>query len=107
MKKIALILFIIMIIVTLVSCDDADEGGFVPLNEETSARFQRIGIEKFADVHEAKAIWEVVYYVDRYTNIVYVYAIDWYYDSRGMMTVLYNAEGKPMTLEEFEKEKNN
>jgi hypothetical protein len=110
MNKIALILFMIVIIliVPLVSCDDADEEGFVPLNEGTSARFYRIGIEKFVDVHDGNAIDEVVYYVDRSTNIVYIYAIEWSGNaSRGMMSVLYNTEGKPMTLEEFKKGKNN
>jgi hypothetical protein len=80
-------------------------GEFTPSEGTTSARFQLIGKEALADRTNNDVLEDAYYYVDRYTNVVYVYIIDWDGNAtRGMMTVLYNAEGNPLTLDEFEKE---
>ena len=80
-------------------------GEFVPTESETvmnSARFHEIGQEAINSRTNNDYLEDAYYYVDIHTNIVYVYFIDWDgYATRGMMTVLYNADGTPMTLEEF------
>lgn len=106
MKRIIYLLFAcITLIFLLSSCDSASIGEFTPSEDTTSARFQLIGKEKLANHTNNDTLEDAYYYVDRYTNIVYVYTIDWDGNAtRGMMTVLYNADGNPMTLTEFEKE---
>lgn len=107
MKRIiCLLLACIGCIFLLASCDTGPVvGEFTPLEEITSARFQLIGKEALADHIDSDVLEHAYYYVDRYTNIIYVYVIDWDANAtRGMMTVLYNAEGNLMTLDEFEKE---
>ena len=107
MKKLICLLFIcITIIPILIGCDSTPIGEVTPAEiEPSSSRFQKIASEKLADNSGKHTLEDAHYYVDRYTNIMYVYIIDWDGNyTRGMMAVLYNAEGKPMTLEEFEKE---
>ena len=106
MKRIIyLLLACIALTFLLASCDMGPVGEFTPSEEITSARFQLIGKEVLADRTDYDVLEHAWYYVDRYTNIVYVYIIDWDANAtRGVMTVLYNAEGNPMTLDEFEKE---
>ena len=105
MKKIICLLFI-CITLMLASCDSEPIGEFTTMEiEPSSARFQLIGKETTNSATSKISLEDVYYYVDRYTDIIYVYAIDWNGNAtRGMITVLYNAEGKPMTLTEFEKE---
>ena len=105
MKKIICLLFI-CITLMLVGCDSEPIGEFTTVEiEQSSARFQLIGKETVNLATNEDVLEDVYYYVDRYTDIIYVYAIDWDGNAtRGMLTVLYNAEGKPMTLTEFEKE---
>lgn len=106
MKKIIYLLFVcIALIFLLSSCDSASVGESTPSEDTTSARFQLIGKEQLANYTDDTTLEGAYYYVDRYTNIVYVYIIDWNGNTtRGMMTVLYNADGNPMTLTEFENE---
>ena len=104
MKKILCLLFI-CITLMLVGCDSEPIGEFTTVEvEPSSARFQLIGKETINSATYNDVLEDVSYYVDRYTDIIYVYAIDWDGNAtRGMLTVLYNSEGKPMTLTEFEK----
>ena len=103
MKKIMCLLFICITLV-LVGCDREPIGDVITVETEPStARFQLIGKEIISSATGKDVLEDVYYYVDRYTDIIYVYAIDWDANAtRGMITVLYNAEGKPMTLTEFE-----
>ena len=107
MKKIiCLILICLIITFVFAGCEEAPVGEFVPTEIETSssARFQEIGKETINSRTDNDCLEDAIYYVDIYTNIVYVYLIDWDGNAtRGMMTVLYSANGMPMTLEEFEK----
>lgn len=105
MKKIICLLFICVTLI-LVGCDSESIGEFTTVEiESSSARFQLIGKETINSPTNKDVLEDAYYYVDRYTDIIYVYAIDWDGNAtRGMLTVLYNAEGKPMTLTEFEKE---
>ena len=106
MKRI-IYLLLICLTVTLVftGCNQAPVGEFVPTENEAteiSARFCEIGREAINSSTSNDHLEDAIYYVDIYTNIVYVYLIDWDANAtRGMMTVLYNAAGAPMTLEEF------
>ena len=104
MKRIiSLILIYLIIVFVFVGCEQAPVGEFVP-NEtiQTLARFHKIGTETINSRTDKDCLEDAIYYVDIYTNIVYVYLIDWDANAtRGMMTVLYNAAGAPMTLEEF------
>ena len=103
MKKI-ICLLLICIALMLVSCERTGEFTTVEI-EPSSARFQLIGKETINSAAYKDVLDDAYYYVDRYTDIVYVYVIDWDGNAtRGMVTVLYNAEGEPMTLTEFEKE---
>jgi hypothetical protein len=90
----------------LVGCDRESIGDVITMETEPStARFQLIGKEIISSATDKDVLEDVCYYVDRYTDIIYVYAIDWDANAtRGMLTVLYNAEGNPMTRTEFEKE---
>lgn len=105
-KVICLLLTCIISMLILASCDTNPVGEYVPAEKEVAfARFQKIGVERIADHTNDCVIEDCIYYVDRYTNIIYIYTIDWDGNAtRGMMTVLYNVEGKPMTFAEFEKE---
>lgn len=109
MKKIiCLILICLTIAFVFIGCNEsAPVGEFVPAENEaieTSARFREIGKETINSNSSNNRLEDAIYYVDIHTNIVYVYFIDWDANAtRGTMTVLYNAEGAPMTLEEFEK----
>lgn len=105
MKKI-MCLLLICVTLMLVGCDSESIGEFTTVEmEPSSARFQLIGKETINSATDKDVLEDVYYYVDRYTDIIYVYVIDWDANAtRGMITVLYNAEGKPMTLTEFEKE---
>lgn len=107
MKKIiCLLLACITLTIILASCGSAPApvGEFVTSDVTNLARFQLIGAENLADISYNDVLERALYYVDRYTNIIYVYTIDFDANAtRGMMTVLYNAEGEPMTLEEFER----
>ena len=104
MRKIVCALLISLMVSVFVGCEKAPVGEFVPteIETETSARFQEIGKETINSRTDNNCLEDAIYYVDIYTNIVYVYLIDWDANAtRGMMTVLYNADGTPMTLEEF------
>ena len=105
MKKILSIVLICMLIVVFTGCEEPNVGEFVPIESETvmsSARFHEIGREAINSRTNNDCLENAYYYVDIYTNIVYVYFIDLDGNAtRGMMTVLYNADGIPMTLEEF------
>ena len=104
MKRLICLVLICLIIFVFVGCEEAPLGEFVPAEgeTETTSRFQEIGREKINESSSGTTIEDAIYYVDIYTNIVYVYLIDWNANAtRGMMTVLYNAAGTPMTLEEF------
>lgn len=104
MKKMLGIILICLLIVAFTGCAESNVGEFVPTENEVTmnpARFRELGQET---INSKAGIWleEAYYYVDIHTNIVYVYLIDWNGNAtRGMMTVLYNADGTPMTLEEF------
>ena len=103
MKRI-IYLILICLIITFVfaGCEEAPVGEFKPTTNETSARFREIGHEKIASRTDNNVLEDAIYYVDIHSNIVYVYLIDWDGNAtRGMMTVLYSADGAPMTLEEF------
>ena len=102
MKRIiSLMLVCLIITLMLVSCNDP-VGEFKPAESaETSARFCELGRETISPAG-GLAIEQAVYYVDIYTDIVYVYVIDRNGNATtGGFTVLYNAAGAPMTLEEF------
>ena len=104
MKKPFCVVLICLLAIVFVGCDRPPVGEFIPTETETeaSARFQEIGKETINSRTDNDCLEDAIYYVDIYTNIVYVYLIDWDANAtRGMMTVLYNAEGAPMTLEEF------
>lgn len=104
MKKLICLVMICLMILVLVGCAKAPIGEFVPTEDETetTARFREIGKEKINPSTSTSCIEDAYYYVDTETNIVYVYFIDWDAQAtRGMLTVLYNADGTPMTLEEF------
>ena len=104
MKKILGIILICLLIITFTGCEEPNVGEFVPTESETTmnpARFIELGREKI-NSKAGNHLENAFYYVDIHTNIVYVYFIDWDANAtRGMMTVLYNADGTPMTLEEF------
>lgn len=103
-RVICSLLICIVLAFAFASCESTPEGEFIPSVETTSARFQEIGKETIASSTGNDKLEDAIYYVDRYTNIVYVYFIDWDANAtRGMMTVLYNSDGEPMTLKEFEK----
>ena len=101
-RLICLVLVCLAIVIMLASCGETQVGEFIPATDKnTDSRFQEIGWEKLAN-HTGNRLEEVIYYYDEYTNIVYAYFIDWNANAtRGMMTVLYDADGTPMTLEEF------
>lgn len=104
MKRIiCLILICLTVTFIFTGCDQAPIGEFIPTENETiktSARFREIGRETISA--GGSCLEDAIYYVDIYTNIVYVYIIDWNGNATcGMITVLYNAAGAPMTLEEF------
>ena len=103
MKRIiCLILICLIITFVFTGCEQTPIGEFVPTENETSARFREIGRETINSRTNKDCLEDSYYYVDIHTNIVYVYLIDWDANAtRGMMTVLYNADGAPMTLEEF------
>ena len=107
MKKIiCLILICLTFSVIFTGCSErAPVGEFVPAETEAveiSARFRQIGKETINPMTDNDYLEHAIYYVDIYTNIIYVYLIDWDGNAtRGMITVLYNAAGAPMTLEEF------
>lgn len=101
-KLICLVLACIMLIFVFVACEQPPVGEFVPTENETPARFREIGREAVATRNDGNQIEDAIYYVDTHTNIVYVYFIDWDANAtRGGITVLYSADGAPMTLEEF------
>lgn len=102
-KLICLVLACIMLIFVFVACGEQPTvGEFVPTESETPARFREIGRESIAPRNGDEQIEDAIYYVDTHTNIVYMYFIDWDANAtRGGITVLYNADGTPMTLEEF------
>ena len=101
-KLICLVLACIMLIFVFVACEQPAVGEFIPTENETSARFREIGRETIAARNNGNQIESAIYYVDTRTNIVYMYFIDWDANAtRGGITVLYNADGTPMTLEEF------
>lgn len=106
-RVISLILICLIITFVFAGCAQAPVGDFVlteneTIETETPARFREIGREKINSGTGGSRLEDSIYYVDIYTNIVYVYFIDWdTHATRGMMTVLYNADGAPMTLEEF------
>ena len=102
-RLVCLILICLMMVFVFTSCEEEMPIGEITLIEEenTNARFKEIGWEKLRN-QTGNHLEEVIYYYDEYTNIVYAYFIDWNANAtRGMMTVLYNADGTPMTLEEF------
>ena len=105
MKKILGIVLICLLILVFTGCERHNIGEFVSTESETamnSARFREIGREAINSKSYGNCLEDAYYYVDIHTNIVYVYLIDWDANAtRGMMTVLYNADGTPMTLEEF------
>ena len=105
MKKIFGIVLICLLIVAFTGCGRPNVGEFVPTESEdamNSARFCEIGRETINSRTDNNCLEDAYYYVDIHTNIVYVYLIDWDANAtRGMLTVLYNADGTPMTLEEF------
>lgn len=105
MKKIFGIILIFLLIVAFTGCEEPNVGEFVSTESETEtspARFREIGREAINSRTNNNCLEDAYYYVDIHTNIVYVYLIDWDANAtRGMMTVLYNADGTPMTLEEF------
>ena len=101
-KLICFILACIMLIFVFVACEQSPVGEFIPTESETPARFREIGREVIAPARSGNHIEDAIYYVDTHTNIVYMYFIDW--DGNGTgggVTVLYSADGTPMTLEEF------
>lgn len=98
-KLVCFVLACIMLIFVFVACGQSTVGEFVPTENETSARFREIGRETIAIRNGSDQIEDAIYYVDTQTNIVYVYFIA--NATRGGMTVLYSADGTPMTLEEF------
>lgn len=101
-KLICLVLACIMLIFVFAACEQSPVGEFVPTENETPARFREIGRETIAPSNGGNQIEYAVYYVDTHTNIVYIYFIDWDANAtRGGITVLYSADGTPMTLEEF------
>lgn len=101
-KLVCFVLACMMLIFVFVACEQPPVGEFVPTEIETSARFREIGRETVATRNNGNQLEDAIYYVDIYTNIVYVYFIDWDANAtRGMITVLYSADGTPMTLEEF------
>lgn len=106
MMKRIICLLLVCITLALIGCDSAPVGEFIPTEDVMgSSRFQEIGREAYNASSSRDTLEDAIYYVDKYTNIVYIYVIDWDGNAtRGMMTVLYNAEGRPMTLTEFEKE---
>ena len=108
MKRIiCLILICLIITFVFAGCEETPVGEFKPTANETSARFCEIGRERLASRTDNDVLEDAIYYVDVYSNIVYVYLIDWDANAtRGMMTVLYDTEGVPMTLEEFMEESN-
>ena len=104
MKKLMCLAMICLMILVLVGCGEAPVGEFVPTEDETetTARFREVGKEAINSRTDNNCLEDAYYYVDIHTNIVYVYFIDWDANAtRGMLTVLYNADGTPMTLEEF------
>ena len=105
MKKILGIVLICLLIVAFTGCEEPKVGEFVSTENEadmSSARFREIGRETINSRTINNYLEDAYYYVDIHTNIVYVYLIDWDANAtRGMITVLYNADGTPMTLEEF------
>ena len=105
MKKILGIILICLLIVVFTGCEVPDVGEFVPTESEVTtspARFRELGRETIKSSTSNNCLEDAYYYVDIHTNIVYVYFIDWNSNAtRGMITVLYNADGTPMTLEEF------
>ena len=103
MKKLIVLMLVCLFVFALAGCERTPVGEFVPIeNENTSARFQEIGRETINDRTDKDCIEDVQYYVDTHTNIVYIYFIDWDANAtRGGISVLYNEDGKPMTLDEF------
>lgn len=104
MKKLICLAMICLMILMLVGCEEASVGEFTPTEDETetTARFREVGKEVINSRNDNNCLEDAHYYVDIHTNIVYVYLIDWDANAtRGMITVLYNADGTPMTLEEF------
>lgn len=103
MKKVIVLMLVCLFVFTLIGCERTPVGEFVPIeNENAIARFQEIGRETITDSTYTDRIEDVQYYVDTYTNIVYIYFIDWDANAtRGGISVLYNKDGKPMTLDEF------
>lgn len=96
MKKIFSIILICLLMFVFTGCKESEE---VTTN---SVRFHELGREIINSASNKNCLEDAYYYVDIYTNVVYVYFIDWAANAtRGMMTVLYNADGTPMTLEEF------
>ena len=102
MKKLVCLIVVCLMILLLVGCEETPVGEFTPTEEEnTDARFKEIGWERLTN-QDGTHLEEVIYYYDEYTNIVYAYFIYWNGNAtRGMLTVLYNADGTPMTLDEF------
>ena len=103
MKRIiCLALLCLIIIFVFIGCEETPIGNFTPTDEEfTSARFQEIGREKISP-RGGTHIDDIIYYVDKYTDIVYIYFIDWNANATvGGITVLYNENGMPMKLDEF------
>lgn len=101
-KLICLVLACVILILVFVACEQPTVGEFIPTGSETPARFREIGRETIATLSGDDQIEKVIYYVDTHTNIVYMYFIDWHNNAtRGGVTVLYNADGTPMTLNEF------
>lgn len=103
MKIVLALMFACLFILMLAGCERAPVGEFVPVeNENPNARFQEIGREAVNGRTDKDCIEDVQYYVDTHTNIVYIYFIDWDANAtRGGISVLYNKDGKPMTLDEF------
>ena len=104
-EKIFSIILICLLMFVFTGCKGRNVGEFTPTENEVttnSARFRELGRETVSSVSNKNCLEDAYYYVDTYTNVVYVYFIDWDANAtRGMMTVLYNVDGTPMTLEEF------
>ena len=101
MKKKIISLLLISICGLLVSCDcdNKDKVNRYTKDNTCDNRFVVTGDEYYIDDYADK--YRVIY--DKNTNIVYLCKCGDGY--RGAMSVMYNSQGQPMTLEEYNKTK--
>ena len=89
MKKVALILSLLLIVLTSASCKSASEVDSVADNDTNKS--------SMFIVVESGPYWYVVY--NKYTKVMYAVS-DSNYKGSGIFTVLVNADGSPMLYNE-------